>query len=363
MGAEAEGQVRVGLAPDVEPVGFGEDVLVAVGRRVEEHQLVAFVQQLPAELDVLGHGAAHVLDRRHPTQQLLDGDREPVRVGRQRRQLVGPFEQGQHAAAQHVARRLVAADQDQERLVHDGLVVEAVAVDLGLAQLGDEVVARVGPAVGDDAELQLAEAEHGLGPRLRLLGRRVERGGAEQVVGPMEQIVVGVGVEPEQLGDHHERQRGGHVPHEVARPGFADAVDDEAAVPRDRALHLGDAPRREPAVDQRAPLVVLGVVHGDHHGQVRAVWPGRAVAAERRRVLLDREHVVVARDPPDPGRLVVVDGCLPAHPGPDLVGIVGVPVPVEQVEPRADRVRRGHGRGSPQRRWAMMLRCTSLVPP
>ena len=70
-----------------------------------------------------------------------------------------------------------------------------------------------------------------------------------------------LGLEPEQLGDHHERERGRHVPDEVARPGLADAVDDAAAVPGDRPLHLGDAPGREATVHQRAPLVVLGVVH------------------------------------------------------------------------------------------------------
>ena len=53
-------------------------------------------------------------------------------VGGERRPLVGLLEQGEHAAADDVAGRLVAADQQQQRLVHDRLVVEAVPVDLGL---------------------------------------------------------------------------------------------------------------------------------------------------------------------------------------------------------------------------------------
>ena len=41
VGAEAEGHVRVGAAGDVEGVGVVEDRLVAVGRRVEEEELLA----------------------------------------------------------------------------------------------------------------------------------------------------------------------------------------------------------------------------------------------------------------------------------------------------------------------------------
>ena len=59
----------------------------------------------------------------------------------------GLFEQGRHAAADDVTRGLVPTDEDEQRLVHDGLVVETDPVDLGLAQLGDEVVARLGPAL------------------------------------------------------------------------------------------------------------------------------------------------------------------------------------------------------------------------
>ena len=40
----AEGHVRIGVATDVEPIGVGEDVLVAVGRPVEHDELVAFAR-------------------------------------------------------------------------------------------------------------------------------------------------------------------------------------------------------------------------------------------------------------------------------------------------------------------------------
>ena len=58
-----------------------------------------------------------------------------------RGQLVGVGQELLHAAADDVAGRLVAADEDEERLVDERGVVEGVAVDLGVAQHADEVVA------------------------------------------------------------------------------------------------------------------------------------------------------------------------------------------------------------------------------
>ena len=52
-------------------------------------------------------------------------------------------EQLLHATARHVARRLVAAEQEQQQLEDELVVVEAVAVDLGVHEHADEVVGRV----------------------------------------------------------------------------------------------------------------------------------------------------------------------------------------------------------------------------
>ena len=80
-------------------------------------------------------------------------------------------EQRQHAVGHHVAARLVAADQDEQALLDDRLVVESLAVDLRVAEDADEVVLRrLRPAVGDDAELELAEREHRLHPGVRTAG-------------------------------------------------------------------------------------------------------------------------------------------------------------------------------------------------
>ena len=142
VGAEAEGHVRVRAAGDVEGVGVVEDRLVAVGRGVEQEQLLAGPDGGAAELDVAGGRPGHVLDRATPSAASPRRRRASGgRVGGQAGQLVGMGQQLLHAAADDVAGGLVAADEDEQGLVDERVVVERVAVDLGVAQDADEVVA------------------------------------------------------------------------------------------------------------------------------------------------------------------------------------------------------------------------------
>ena len=188
------------------------------------------------------------------------------------------------------------------------------------------------PAVGDHAELELAEREHRLEPGVRDLRRRIGGRRADQVVGPAQQVVVRLGREAEHVGDEQQRQRRGDVPHEVALPLRRDAVDDLRADAADRRLVIAHAPRREPAAHELAPARVLGIVHRDHHREVVAVRTRRAVARERRRILLDREHVVVAGQRPDLVLRVPVRGRVLAHPRPVGERLARVPAAVEQIE-------------------------------
>ena len=110
----AEGDVRVGVARDVEAMRSGEDALVAIGGGVEQQHLVAGADALAAQLEVAGRGAVHVLDRRHPAQHLLGRGRHAVRFVDQAAALLGVLQQRVHAAADHVASGLVAADENQQ---------------------------------------------------------------------------------------------------------------------------------------------------------------------------------------------------------------------------------------------------------
>ena len=124
--AEAEGDVRVRVARGVEAERIGEDALVAIRRRVEQQQLVARADALAAQRRVARGGAVHVLDRRHPAQHLLDGDRDPAADRRASARIwSGLRHSASQPPAQHVARRLVAADQDQQSLLQQVVVREA----------------------------------------------------------------------------------------------------------------------------------------------------------------------------------------------------------------------------------------------
>ena len=75
VGAEAEGDVLVRGAGACRSERIVEHGFVAVGRRVEQHQLVPLVDLRSVELDVVGGRADHVPDRGDPPEHLLDGGR------------------------------------------------------------------------------------------------------------------------------------------------------------------------------------------------------------------------------------------------------------------------------------------------
>ena len=76
--ADAEAEVRVRVAVDAEGERVLEDVLVAVGRRVEERQRVALADLLAAQLVVARRGAREVVDRRRPAHDLVGRDLDEI---------------------------------------------------------------------------------------------------------------------------------------------------------------------------------------------------------------------------------------------------------------------------------------------
>jgi hypothetical protein len=60
------------IAPDVEPVGIGEDALVAVRGADQEEDAVAFGQRVALERDRAADGAREHLRRGVVAQRLLD---------------------------------------------------------------------------------------------------------------------------------------------------------------------------------------------------------------------------------------------------------------------------------------------------
>ena len=119
LAVAAEGEVVVGLAPNVEAVGVLEDLFVAVGRRVPHHDRVALADRLAAQLDVLGGGALELDHDRGPAQDFLDGRGHEFGVGDEVVELVGVVEQGLDAASDRVAGGFVAGADQQAEVARD----------------------------------------------------------------------------------------------------------------------------------------------------------------------------------------------------------------------------------------------------
>ena len=145
--AAAERDVVVRAALDVEAERLVEDLFVAVGRDVPHHDLVAGLDLLAAQLEVAHRGAAEV----HHRASTSGGSPRPRRrcsgPGRLRSfcELVGVVDEGEDAVRGRVAGRLVAGDGEQQAEELELLLAELVAVDLGVDQPGDDVVARDRP--------------------------------------------------------------------------------------------------------------------------------------------------------------------------------------------------------------------------
>ena len=157
------------------------------------------------------------------------------RVVEEQLALVGVQQQLLHAAADDVARGLVAADEDQQRLVQHVVGLEPVAVDLGVHEHAHEVVGRVLLALRDRVRAERGVLLHRVHRAEELLLGRAAALRAHHVVGPAQQVVAVFGRDAEHVADQDHRQRRGDVADEVALALLADAVDDRVALVADVA--------------------------------------------------------------------------------------------------------------------------------
>ena len=132
--AGAEGEVRVGVAVGVEPVGLGERRRVAVGRPQQRGDLLALLDHDSPDLDVRGRGALEELQCRVEAQHLLD------RQGRVGTADAGP---GASSATSPLPNTLTEASwpalSSSTTAATSSSSVSPVA-----EEVGDQVVARLG---------------------------------------------------------------------------------------------------------------------------------------------------------------------------------------------------------------------------
>ena len=129
------------------------------------------------QLGVALRGPAHVHDRAHPPQQLLDRGREPrVEVLGEPRQLLRVGEERVHAAGHEVARRVAAGVDEQQEEEVEVDDVELVTVDGRVGDEAGEVVGGLGPPGLPDAVRVVEHLDHAPSSRRRPPGSRVRHG-------------------------------------------------------------------------------------------------------------------------------------------------------------------------------------------
>ena len=147
--AEPERGVAVPGPIDDELVGSIEHLGVAVGCRERQQHPVVGADRAAAELDVLGDHAGHG-HRGVEAQELLDGEGAHVGVLDQAPAVVGVLGQVPQAGADGRPGGVDAGDDQQGDGAADVVGSRAVAVELGVEQVADEVVSGVAAVLLDD---------------------------------------------------------------------------------------------------------------------------------------------------------------------------------------------------------------------
>ena len=254
-----------------------------------------------------------------PADHFRDHVRDQARIGAQFRVLLGVLIEAEDARAHGVPRGVVAADDEQDQVAEEleGLHVLRV---LAVREHGNEIVAGRVPL--DSLVPDLREARQTFEQFLAALLVRVDDARARRRrgdVGPAREAPALLEGKVEQGREHHRREFDGDAVDPVE--GLADRkiVEHTLRTRADRRLQFGEIARRHHALDGRALLVVLRLVHGDEVRDRQHALGPRLVEGEAERdavagqealvVLVDGEDVVELGDGPvaaDPRQFVQV---------------------------------------------------------
>ena len=167
--------------------------------------------------------------------------------------LLGVLDQRAHAAAVGRLGAVVAGGDEQEEAHDDLVLLELLAVDLGVDEHAGEVVGRVLAARGDQLAAALEDLGHvALHHRLDALGVEVGVAGAEgRVHQPRPDLVV-LRRDAHEAADHARDDRLGDVGDEVAGLAALEAVEHAAVISRISsscsAIRFGVKPRWKSAL-------------------------------------------------------------------------------------------------------------------
>ncbi|CAB4322824.1 unannotated protein [freshwater metagenome] len=165
MDAETECRMPVDLAINEHLIGIVEELRVAVRGREAEQDPVVLLHRATFELEVFldqpGHG-----DRGVGPQELLDGRGDELRVSDEAGEILRVVGEMPQRGSDGGPGGVDAGHDEQDDGAEDMLVEQLVAGDLGIEQVGDQVIGRVLAMVLDeldDVGLDGSEAGHALG--------------------------------------------------------------------------------------------------------------------------------------------------------------------------------------------------------
>ncbi|CAB4323753.1 unannotated protein [freshwater metagenome] len=208
-------------------------------------------------------GTTEVVHRGRPAQDLFDGVVEfAVDITSEQAVLVEILHECPHAPRRGVASGLVASHCEQHHEHVELELGEAITFDLGIDELGDDVVARVSAAgLGQFIDVHEQFGRCGGAVFVGELGI-VD---ADHAVRPVEQHHAVFLRHTHDLGDGLQWQLGSDIDDEVARSSLDDVVNDENGSVLEILLDKTDHARGETLVDEQAITRVLRRVHVEHH--------------------------------------------------------------------------------------------------
>ena len=313
MLTDPEAQMRVRATVHPELVRGVEHRLVAVCRRVEQHQDVAS-RDLPAADLGIAHGRAnHVVHGCDVADDLVDRAGSETQIVRPASALVGILDQRVQPAPDRPAGRLVPGREGDQAIAHGFDRSHRFAVDPRVRDHAREVIGRACPAfLHDLAEVREEIREQALDRRLAISGARQLRVlGAEELVREAQHQRLLLLGDPQDPGEHLQRMDRRDVRDEVALALLAQLVYEAARGLGNGRVQSGDAARCEERAREAPELAMLRWIHVDDRLHLRGVpvaararlphvrhtWP----VQEQVRAARNLDDVGVARDGPECG--------------------------------------------------------------
>src|SRR3984893_9879675 len=135
--------MRVWCPGEVQAVGVGELVRIAIGSAEERQDALALPDTVPAQIKILRGNPRRQLDRAVPAQQLFDGRLDQLWLLAEEGELLPMPEERQGAVRDQVDGGLVSCDEQEIRHHHELALGQDLPRPLAREQTADQVLAGV----------------------------------------------------------------------------------------------------------------------------------------------------------------------------------------------------------------------------